>query len=140
MPRARCLDLIVLTWDAMVAIVEGSVQLKDFDKVGSMLKRMQQWLDYNQAKKGDRTSGYAGFQGRYFRAAGDIAEAKGKKLDAAGFYAKSVSISYRYHEVVEHGLALWQEAGGSKEAWEAFAAPPATPKPAATKTSPSTVQ
>jgi pentatricopeptide repeat protein len=71
----------------MVAIVDGSVQLKDFDKAWSMLKSMQQWLDDNQSKKDDRTSGYAMFQGRYFRAAGDVAEAKGHKLDAAGFFA-----------------------------------------------------
>ena len=123
------------TWDAMAAIVDGAAQLKDLDKAGSMLQRMQQWLDDNQAKKDDPTSGYAGFQGRYFRAAGEIAEAKGNKLDAAGFYAKSISVSYRDTELTKRALALWEEAGGSKEVWEAFAARPAAPKPAAAKTS-----
>jgi thiol-disulfide isomerase/thioredoxin len=121
-------------WDAMVAVVDGSAQLKDFDKAESMSWRMQQWLDDNQAKKDDPTSGYAGFQGRYFRAAGEIAEAKGNKLDAAGFYAKSISVSYRDPDLVKHAVALWEEAGGSKEVWEALAARPATPKPAAIQT------
>jgi len=121
-------------WDAMVAVVDGSAQLKDFDKAGGMLKRMQQWLEDNQSKKDDPTSGYAGFQGRYFRAAGEIAEAKGNKLDAAGFYAKSISVSYREPDLVKHAVALWEEAGGSKEVWEALAARPAAPRPAAIQT------
>jgi thiol-disulfide isomerase/thioredoxin len=111
------------TWDAMASIVDGASQLKDFDKADSMLHRMQQWLDDNQAKKD-------GFQGRYFRAAGEIAEARGNKLDAAGFYAKSISVSYRDTDLMKHALALWVEAGGSKEVWEALAARPAAPKPA----------
>lgn len=123
------------TWDALAAIIDGAAQLKNFDKAGSILKRMQQRLDDNQAKKDDPTSGYDGFQGRYFRAAGEIAEAKGNKLDAAGFYAKSISLTYRDPELVKRGLALWEEAGGTKEAWEALAARPAVPKPAAPKTS-----
>jgi thiol-disulfide isomerase/thioredoxin len=41
--------------------------------------------------------------------------------------------------VVKHGLALWEEAGGTKEAWEELSARSATPRPAA-KTSGSTVQ
>ncbi|HEV8042507.1 MAG TPA: TlpA disulfide reductase family protein [Bryobacteraceae bacterium] len=118
-------------WDAMIAVVDGSAQLKDFDKAESMHWRMRQWLEDNQSKKDDPTSGYTLFQARYFKSAGDIAEAKGHKLDAAGFYAKSASVSYLYPEVVEHGLGLWEEAGGSKEVWEALAARPAPPKPAA---------
>ena len=120
-------------WDAMAAIVNGAAQLKDFDKAGNMLHRMQQWLDDNQSKKDDPTSSYAGFQGRYFRAAGEIAEARGNKLDAAGFYAKSMSVSYRDSDLMKHALALWEEAGGSKEVWEALAVRPATPKPSAAK-------
>ncbi len=111
------------TWDAMAAIVNGAAQLKDFDKAGSMLKRMQQWLDDNESKKD-------GFQGRYFRAAGEIAEARGNKLDAAGLYAKSMAVSYRDSDLMKHALALWEEAGGSREVWEALAARPAAPKPA----------
>jgi thiol-disulfide isomerase/thioredoxin len=121
-------------WDAMVAVVDGSAQLKDFDKAESMHWRMRRWLEDNQAKEDDPTSGYAGFQARYFRAAGEIAEAKGNKLDAAGFYAKSISVSYRDTDLVKHAVALWEEAGGSKEVWEALAARPATPKPAAIQT------
>jgi thiol-disulfide isomerase/thioredoxin len=74
-------------WDAMAAVVGGSVQLKDFDKAETMLSKMRQWLQDNQAESDDPSSGYARFQGRYFQAAGKIAEAKGNKLDAAGFYA-----------------------------------------------------
>jgi thiol-disulfide isomerase/thioredoxin len=120
-------------WDAMVAVVDGSAQLKDFDKAESMLWSMRQWLEDNQSKKDDPTSGYTGFQARYFRAAGEIAEAKGNKLDAAGFYAKSISVSYRDTDLMKRALALWEEAGGSKEVWEALAARPA-PKPAAIQT------
>lgn len=123
------------TWDAMAAVVEGSRQLKDFDKAESMLWRMQQWLDDNQAKKEDPTSGYTGFQGRYFKAAGDIAEAKGHKLDAAGFFAKSVSLGDRDPELIQHALALWQESGGTEEAWQSLAARPVRPKPQAPKPS-----
>ena len=122
------------TWDAMAAVVEGARQLKDFDKAQSMLWRMRHWLDDNNARKEDPTSGYTGFQGRYFKAAGGIAEAKGHKLDAAGFFAKSVSLSYRDPELIKRGLALWQEAGGTEEAWQALAARPVTPKPPAPKT------
>ena len=118
------------SWDAMAAIVNGAAQLKDFDKAVGMLKRMQQWLDDNQAKKDDPTSDYAGFQGRYFRAAGEIAEARGNKLDAAGFYAKSISVSYRDSDLIQRAVALWEEAGGSREVWEALAARPVAPKPA----------
>jgi thiol-disulfide isomerase/thioredoxin len=66
-------------WDAMEAVVGSSVQLKDFDKAEAMLSKMRQWLEDNQAD--------ARFQGRYFQAAGKIAEAKGDKLGAAAFYA-----------------------------------------------------
>ena len=135
MAASRMFGFDSSTWDAMAAIVDGSAQLKDFDKAESMQWRMRQWLDDNQAKKDDPTSGYAGFQGRYFRAAGGIAEAKGHKLDAAGFYAKSISVTYRDPELAKRALALWEEAGGTKEVWEALAARPATPKPAAPKTS-----
>jgi hypothetical protein len=69
---------------------------------------MQHWLDDNHAKKD-------GFQGRYFRAAGEIAEARGNKLDAAGFYAKSISVSYRDTDLMKHALALWEEAGGRQK-------------------------
>jgi thiol-disulfide isomerase/thioredoxin len=119
----------------MAAIVDGAAQLKNLDKAESMLWRMRRWLEGNQSKKDDPTSGYTMFQARYFKSAGDIAEVKGHKLDAAGFYAKSASVSYLYPEVVEHGLALWEEAGGSQEVWEVLAARPAVPKPAAPKTS-----
>ena len=128
------------TWDAMAAIVEASCQLRDFDQAESMLWKMRHWLDDNAAKRDDQTSGYTLFQGRYFRAAGDIAEAKGRQLDAAGFFAKSLSLGYRDPDLNKRGLALWQEAGGSEEAWQALASRPGLPKPVSPKPRASPVQ
>ena len=56
----------------MAAIVNGAAQLKDFDKSGIMSKRMQQWLDANQAKKDYTYQRLRQFSGKIFsRGRGD---------------------------------------------------------------------
>jgi hypothetical protein len=45
-------------WSAMSAVLEGAAKLQDFGKARAMLARMLKWLDENQVKRNDPTSGY----------------------------------------------------------------------------------
>jgi thiol-disulfide isomerase/thioredoxin len=105
-------------WDAMGVVVEGSVQLRDFGKARRMLTRMQQWLNDNQFKKDDSTSGYMRFEARYLHYAGEVAEAEGHKLDALGLYVRATGGGWRDPDAMEHARALWVAQGGSKEGWD----------------------
>jgi thiol-disulfide isomerase/thioredoxin len=105
-------------WDAMGVVVEGSVQLRDFGKARRMLTRMQQWLNDNQFKKDDSTSGYMRSEARYLHYAGEVAEAEGHKLDALGLYVRATAGGWRDPGAMEHARALWEEQGGTKEGWD----------------------
>jgi hypothetical protein len=102
-------------WDAMSVVVDGSVQLRDFGKAQGMLTRMQQWLNDNQFKKDDSTSGYMRFEARYLHYAGEVAEAEGHKLDAIGLYVRATGGGWRDPDAMKHAQALWEEQGGTKE-------------------------
>jgi thiol-disulfide isomerase/thioredoxin len=108
----------VAVWDAMSVVVEGSLQLQDFDKARRMLARMRRWLNDNQSKKDDSTSGYMRFEAQYLRRAGEAAEAEGHKLDALALYVRATAGGWRDSDTVKHARALWEEQGGTKEGWD----------------------
>jgi thiol-disulfide isomerase/thioredoxin len=116
-------------WDAMDAIVDGAAQLKDFEKARRMLGKMQRWLDENQFKKDDATSGYPRFQSVYLQSAGRLAEAEGHKVDAAALYTRAIAISSVNPELRKRFRALWDEQGGTAEGWEIATKRLPAPKP-----------
>jgi len=116
-------------WDAMSVVVEGSVQLRDFGKARRMLTRMQQWLNDNQFKKDDSSSGYMRFQARYLHHAGEVAEAEGHKLDALGLYVRATAGGWRDPDAMEHARALWEGQGGTREGWDLAVQRLAAPTP-----------
>ncbi len=79
------------TWNAMRAVVDAAVQLKDMAKARAMLARMQAWVEQNADRKSDRSSGVERFERLYTTYQGKVAEAEGRKLDALAFYAKALS-------------------------------------------------
>jgi thiol-disulfide isomerase/thioredoxin len=119
----------VSVWDAMGVIVEGAAQLKDFDKARGMLGKMQRWLDENQFKKDDATSGYPRYQSLYLEYAGRLAEAHGHKVDAVALYTRAIATYYVRPDVVKHVRALWDEQGGTQEGWEIATKRLPAPKP-----------
>ncbi len=124
-------------WDAMGAIVDASVQLNDLEKAHAMLGSMQRWLDDNQNRHTDPTSGYQNFQRLQFASLARVAAAEGHKLDALGYYIKAVSGGGLRDEISDRAAALWLEQGGSKVTWDlltARPAPPPRPVPASTTT------
>jgi thiol-disulfide isomerase/thioredoxin len=115
--KAEQFGFDVSVWDALRVIVDGATQLKDFDKARGTLGKMQRWLDENQFKKDDATSGYPHFQSFYLEYAGRVAEAEGHKLDAVALYTRAIAISSVRQEVVKRARALWDGQGGTEEGW-----------------------
>jgi thiol-disulfide isomerase/thioredoxin len=119
----------ISVWGAMDAIADGAAQLKDFDKARGMLGKMQRWLDENQFKKDDATTGYPQFQSRYLQGAGRLAEAEGRKVDAVALYARAIATGSVNPELRKHFRALWDEQGGTAEGWEIATKRLPAPKP-----------
>jgi tetratricopeptide (TPR) repeat protein len=119
----------VAVWDSMSVIVDGAAQLKDFDKARRMLGKMQRWLDENQFKKDDATSGYPQFQSRYLQSAARLAEAQGHKVDAVALYTRALAITYVRPDLVKRIRALWDELGGTEEGWQIATKRLPAPKP-----------
>jgi thiol-disulfide isomerase/thioredoxin len=119
-------------WEAMVAVVDAAVQVKDYPKANTIVADMQQWLDDNRAKESDRTTGYERFRSRYFHSAGAIQEAQGHKLDAVSLYLSALANGFRFPGEQQHARQLWNELGGSREAWTILTRrpPPLPAKPA----------
>src|SRR5207244_4460294 len=101
-----------------IVVAEGSLQLRDFSKARRMLTRIRQWLNDNESKKDDPTSGYMRFEARYLHWAGEVAEAEGHKLDAIALYVRATAGGWRDSDTVKHARALWEELGGTKEGWD----------------------
>ena len=127
--KAEQFGFDVSVWDAMRVIVDGAAQLKDFDKARGMLGKMQRWLDENQYKKDDATSGYPHFQSYYLEYAGRLAEAEGHKIDAVALYTRAIAIGVVRPEVMKHARALWDEQGGTAEGWSTATKRLPAPKP-----------
>jgi thiol-disulfide isomerase/thioredoxin len=64
---------------------------------------------------------------------GELAEAEGRKLDAIGFYTRAIAGRASDPEITEHARELWNEMGGTSEAWKFLIAnspvPPKAPAP-----------
>jgi thiol-disulfide isomerase/thioredoxin len=119
-------------FDAMRVIVDGSIQLKDFEKARNMIGRMQRWVNGNQALADDRSSGFARFRGVWLNSAGKLAETEGHKLDAIALYTKAIALRAQDPDAAKHARALWDEMGGTKEGWDSATAVIQVPaKPAA---------
>ena len=127
--KGRQFGFDVGVWDSMSVIVEGASQLKDFDKARRMLGKMQGWLDENQFKKDDATSGYPQFQSLYLQNAGKLAEAEGHRVDAVALYTRAMAISFVHPDVRKRARALWDEQGGTEEGWEIATKRLPAPKP-----------
>jgi thiol-disulfide isomerase/thioredoxin len=119
-------------FDAMGVIVDGSIQLKDFERARKMIGRMERWVNDNQALAEDRSSGFARFRGVWLNSEGKLAEAEGHKLDAIAFYTKAIALRAQDPEMAKHARTLWDEMGGTKEGWDSATAVIQVPaKPAA---------
>ena len=127
--KGRQYGFDVSVWDAMGVIVDGAAQLKDFDKARRMLGKMQRWLDENQFKKDDATTGYTGFQSRYLQHAGKLAEVEGHKIDAVALYTRAIAISSVNPEERKRIRALWDEQGGTEDGWAIATKRLPAPKP-----------
>ena len=123
-------------WGAMTVILEGAAKLRDFAKARAMLARMRKWLDENQIKKNDPTSGYPLRQAEYLYCAGEIEEAEGHKQAALALFVRSLA-TLRDPDRAKRVRALWDETGGSAEGFAIATArmpapaerPPTTPPP-----------
>src|SRR5258708_18141689 len=81
-----------------------------------MLARMREWLDGNQVKKDDPTSGYKLRQAEYLYCAGEIEAAECHKVDELTMFVRSIAI-VRDPDRAKRVRALWDETGGSAEGW-----------------------
>jgi thiol-disulfide isomerase/thioredoxin len=104
-------------WEAMGVIVDAAVQLKDFGKARNMLARMMRWLNENEIKKDDSTTGYMQFEAHYLNFAGRVSEAEGRKLEAVAFYVRATASGWNDPEAMKHAQSMWEEQGGTKEGW-----------------------
>jgi thiol-disulfide isomerase/thioredoxin len=122
----------VSLWDAMATVVDGAIQLQDFKKAEAMLQRMQAWLQANQFKKDDATSGYPSFQARYLQSTARVADAEGHKIDAVALYAKAIAAGFlalASPDFETHARALWDELGGTSAGWAVATARLPAPRP-----------
>jgi len=119
-------------WEAMVAVVEAAVQIRDFAKANAIVSQMQQWVDDNRAKQSDPSAGYDRFRGRYFHSAGLTQEAQGRKVDALALYLAALASGFRFAGEQRHARQLWNETGGSSEAWAILTHRPPPVQPAST--------
>jgi peroxiredoxin len=131
-PGSRGFSYDLQLWDAMIAVVDAAVQVKDFPKANSIVADMQQWLDDNRAKESDRATGYERFRGRHLHSAGVIQEAQGHKLDAVALYLSALRNGFQFPGEQQHARQLWNALGGAREAWVTLIhrPPPLPAKPA----------
>jgi thiol-disulfide isomerase/thioredoxin len=121
-------------WDAMSVIVDGSIQLKEFDKARNMIGRMARWVSDNQALADNRANGFDRFRGMWLNSEGELAEAEGRKMDAVALYVRAIALRAQDPDAAKHARELWDEMGGTGEGWASATAVNQVPvKPVAAK-------
>jgi thiol-disulfide isomerase/thioredoxin len=117
---------------ALDAIVDGSLQLKDFDKTRGAIAKMQKWVDENQPLQSDPSTGFFRWRGIWLNSSGKLAEAEGRKMDAIAFYTKAIALGARDPEMAKRARTLWDQMDGTKDGWDSLTVmtpPPSKPAP-----------
>ena len=102
---------------ALDAIVDASLELKDFDKTRSAIAKMQKWVDENDSLQSDPPTGFFRWRGISINSSGKLAEAEGRKMDAVAFYTKAIVQGARDPEMAKHARSLWDQMSGTKDGW-----------------------
>jgi hypothetical protein len=120
-------------WYGAVTVADIWLKVKDKDRAREALARVQTLADQSKPK-GDakdpqfasKQRAYLSRQVTYWRALGDLAQLEGRKIDAITFYQNALLARVQppggsqKDELGEKARALWKEAGGSNEAWQAW--------------------
>ena len=105
------------TMFALAVIVDASILLKDFEKASSAIARMEKWVKDNRSLESEPYAGFWRWRGLWMNSQGKLAEAEGRKLDAIAFYTRAIAGKAGDPEMAKHARELWDEMGGTKEAW-----------------------
>jgi thiol-disulfide isomerase/thioredoxin len=105
----------------LVTLAEAATKLKDFDLAHSTLMKLRKWLDADFPKYYDRDPmNFPDQEGRYVFLMGRLAQAEDRKLDALAYYHQLITNPVYVREYagpVNIARALFEELGGSDEAW-----------------------
>lgn len=119
-------------WDAWRTIADIWLKAKDKERAREALAQVQTLADQSKPrdlkdpKYADKQRAYLSRQVIYWQAMGDLAQLDGRKLDAITFYQNALLAraepppATQRDELGEKARALWTEAGGSNEAWQAW--------------------
>ena len=111
----------------LVTLAEGTIKLKDFELAHSTLRKMRQWLDTDYPKFYDQDPmNFPDWEGRYLFLMARLAQAEGRKLDALAYYHQLITNPVYVREYagpVSMARTLFQELGGSDEAWSVWSKP-----------------
>ena len=104
-------------FEAYRIIAEASTKLQDFPQARSALAQMKSYVD-THPDSAFRESLYLG-------AAGRLAEAEGRNLDALAWYQCSL-LRFRFAPVKDRAQALWRALGGTPEAFDLWTSTPSS--------------
>ncbi len=113
-------DINLMNRNTMLAlgvIVDGSLLLKDFEGARSAIAKMEKWVNDNQSLESEPYAGFWRWRGLWLNSQGKLAEAEGRKLDAIAFYTRAIAGRAGDPEMAKHARGLWDEMGGTNEAW-----------------------
>jgi thiol-disulfide isomerase/thioredoxin len=121
------------TMFALGVIVDASLLLKDFDQTRSAIAGMEKWVIDHKSLESEPYAGFWRWRALWMNSQGKLAEAEGRRLDAIGFYTRAIAgRAGDDPEIAKHARELWDEMGGTKQAWSALTAnSPVPPKPPA---------
>jgi thiol-disulfide isomerase/thioredoxin len=111
----------------LVTLTEAALELKDFELARSTLVKMRKWLDTDFRKYYDQDPmNFPDREGRYLSLMGRLAQGEGRKLDALAYYHQLITNPVYVREYagpVNTARALFNELGGTDEAWAVWSKP-----------------
>jgi hypothetical protein len=131
-PPDTTASLDAARWYGAATIADIWLKVKDKDRARDALTHLQALADQSKPKDvkdpkyATKQRAYLSRQVTYWREMGDFAQIEGRKIDALTFYQNALlaraepPASSAKDDLGEKARALWKEAGGSNEAWQAW--------------------
>jgi len=112
---------VKLRFAILVTLTDAAIELKDFDLARTTLGKLRKWLDIEFSKYYDQDPmNFPDHEGRYWLLMGRLAQSEGRKMDALAYYHRLIVDPVYIREYagpVALARTLFQELGGSDEAW-----------------------
>lgn len=117
-------------------LAEAQIRLRDFPAARAAITRLHVWLDTDFARAYDQDplETFPDYQSTYYRLSAELAQAEGRIADALAYYQQFITSPYfrrQYVAPVNAARSLWNQIGGTEDAWNVFSAirplPPGVP-------------